>query len=140
MADDESAFSLIDKIAEHVARESLDTEGAQLRWLKWWWCRTYSRPMKDPLLDSYTVEELYYEYRLSVERDKASEERAEEETDKIEQAKVDDALSWAEAEEAKEQAAVFNPSDKDREWMEQQLAEAKKIYGESFGEDISEEF
>lgn len=137
MADDESAFSLIDKITERVARESLDTEGSQLRWLQWWWCRTYSRPLKDPLLKTYTIEELYYEYRLSVEKSRAEKDRVEEENDKIEQAKVDDALAWAEAEEAKE---TFIPGDEDREWMEKQLQEAKKLYGEDFGEDISEEF
>lgn len=137
MADDESAFSLIDKIVEHVAREPLDNEESQLRWLQSWWSKAYSRPLKDPLLAEYTIEELYYEYRLVVERAKASEEKAEEESDKIEQAKVDDALAWAEAEEAKENVSI---SDADKEWMNKQLEEAKQLYGEDFGESISEDF
>jgi hypothetical protein len=137
VADGESAFSLIDKIVENVAREQLNNEESQLRWLQSWWSKTYSRPLKDPLLADYTIEELYYEYRLTVERVKASEEKAEEEGDKMEQAKVDDALAWAEAEEAKESASV---SGADKEWMEKQLQEAKQLYGEDFGESISEEF
>lgn len=32
------------------------------RYLKWWWCRTYNRPMKDPMLEQYTLPELCYEY------------------------------------------------------------------------------
>lgn len=123
---------------ERVAREPLDNEASQLRWLRSWWSKTYSRPLKDPLLAEYTLEELYYEYRLSVERSKAADEKADEESDKIEQAKVDDALAWAEAEEEKEKSTSI--SAEDQEWMAKQLQEAKQLYGEDFGENISEEF
>lgn len=33
-----------------------------VRALKVWWCTKYNRPFKDPLLLSYTLEELFYEY------------------------------------------------------------------------------
>lgn len=32
------------------------------RFLKIWWCRKYNRPFKDPLLTSYTMNELIYEF------------------------------------------------------------------------------
>lgn len=32
------------------------------RFLEFWWCRTYNRPLKDPLLAQYTLDELTYEY------------------------------------------------------------------------------
>lgn len=142
-----SAFACIDRITEANARESLDNESAQLRFLQSWWSRTYNRPLKDPLLLSYTLEELYYEFRDRIEREKAVEEQSQQETDKIEQAKIDDAMSWADAEEAKELQDLesnstdsWKPSEDDKKWMEDQLKEAKEEYGEDFGEDIDEDF
>jgi hypothetical protein len=142
---EESTFALIDKITARVSKEPLDTEAAQLRWLQFWWCKHYNRPFKDPLLLSYTLEELYYEFRLYIEKDKANEERSAENNDKIEQAKVDDALSWAEQEEAKEQAADGKQpepgkSPEDVAWMEEQMRLARQEHGDDFGEDISEVF
>jgi hypothetical protein len=32
--------------------------------LQWWWCKRYNRPMKDPLLQEYTIEELQIEYYM----------------------------------------------------------------------------
>lgn len=32
------------------------------RFLQFWWCRTYNRPLKDPILLSYTIDELAYEF------------------------------------------------------------------------------
>lgn len=32
------------------------------RFLEFWWCRTYTRPLKDPILSQYTLDELTYEY------------------------------------------------------------------------------
>jgi hypothetical protein len=32
------------------------------RFLRFWWCKTYNRPFKDPLLAEYTLDELTYEY------------------------------------------------------------------------------
>ena len=42
--------------------ESITTEDDLLRSLQMWWCVKYSRPFKDPLLASYTIDELAYEY------------------------------------------------------------------------------
>ena len=97
-----SALQAIDIITQRAAREELNTEHSQLRFLSYWWSKKYGRPLKDELLKSYTLEELYYEYRLHVEYDEAAAEKATAEADKIEEQKFDDALAWAEAEEAKE--------------------------------------
>lgn len=142
-----SALNCIDLIVEQVSRESLDNEAAQLRFLQFWWSKTYSRPLKDPLLKEYTLEELYYEFKQYSEREKASKERVEQEADNIDKEKIDEALAWAEAEEKKELEANkdksnsdWKPTEEDKKWMEDQLQQAKEIYGENFGEDISEDF
>ena len=74
--------------------------------LRSWWSKYYSRPLKDPILDTYTVEELYYEYLDKIEREKAAEKHAEEEHDRIENDKEKAAVDWAEQEEAKELAEI----------------------------------
>jgi hypothetical protein len=144
-----SAFEAIDIIATKAVREDLNTEKSQLRFLSYWWSNKYNKPIKDPLLQEYTVEELYYEYRLHGEYTKAADEKETEEKEKIEEQKADDALAWAEAEEAKELAEQQNQDDngkdvkitnEDEKWMRQQIEAAKATYGDSFGEDITEEF
>lgn len=32
--------------------------------LQWWWCKHYHRPLKDPLLQEYTIEELQIEHLM----------------------------------------------------------------------------
>jgi hypothetical protein len=117
--------------------------------LKSWWSSTYNRPLKDPLLESYTLEELLYEFYDKIEREQAREERSTKEADKIEEAKEKEVLDWAEQEEKKEleemrrQAAkTANPTQdpENIKWMNEQLEKAKQVHGETFGEDIEEEF
>lgn len=114
--------------------------------LRSWWSRIYNRPLKDPLLQDYTLEELYYEYRDHVERKLAAEESAEEATDSIEQAKIDEAVSWADQEEANELKAQAEAdsepriSEQDRAWMNKAMEQAKEEFGQDFGEDIEETF
>lgn len=119
--------------------------------LKSWWSNTYNRPLKDPLLESYTLEELLYEFYDKIERQKAAEERVEQEADKMEEAKEKEVLDWAEAEEKKEldelqraanKATIADPR-KDAEnikWMKEQIDNYKQVHGESFGEDVEEQF
>jgi hypothetical protein len=113
--------------------------------LKSWWSNTYNRPLKDPLLDSYTVYELMYEYFDKIERKNATYKAIEQENDKIEDSKLDETLSWIEQEEKKEaekmaaqQAKEVKeeqpPKIDDEQWMVQQL---KSQYGDEFGEDIN---
>ena len=105
--------------------------------LRSWWCKTYNRPLKDPLLDTYTLYELLYEYKDKVERVRAIELGVEQETDKIEDAKVDETLSWIEEEERKEKEAAEAKKAADEQWMLDQL---KKEKGEDFGDDINLDF
>ena len=54
-------------------------------------------------------------------------------------------MAWADAEEAKEKEATEKPSDPTQDpenirWMEEQMQKAKEQYGDTFGEDISEDF
>jgi len=134
-----STFKLIDIITANIARSELDSQYKQLLFLQSWWSKVYNRPLKDPLLQEYTIEELYYEYRDRVERELASTERAEQEADKIEDGKLDDSLKWAEEEEKREKEEAER-KEADKKWMEEELAKYKDEFGENFGEDIVGDF
>lgn len=140
-------------IAAYNARADLTTEHQMALFLRSWWSSIYNRPLKDPLLDSYSLEELLYEFYDKMERQKAAEERVAQDADKMEAAKEKEVHDWAEAEEKKEleemqraaDAQVKKSQDPTKDpanvkWMEEQMAMAKKMYGDSFGEDIDESF
>lgn len=102
--------------------------------LKSWWSRTYNRPLKDPLLESYTLHELLYEFYDKSARKKAVELSFEEEADRIEEKQLDDTMAWVEEEERKErEAAEAKKKIEDEKWMLEQM---KKELGDDFGEDI----
>lgn len=143
----------VKKLAAHNARADLDSEKQLLLFLQSWWSRTYNRPLKDPILLSYTLEELLYEFYDRIERAKADEERLEQDSVKIEEDKDKQAEDWAEkmereeleAEMRAEAAKAKEPVDptKDPEnikWMEEQIRLGKQAHGETFGEDIDETF
>ena len=111
-----------------------DENGVEL-FLRSWWSKTYNRPLKDPLLESYTLHELLYEYHDKAERKNASEEALEVETDKIELEEMDETLAWIEEEERKE--AESQKEDEDEKWMLEQL---KEEHGDDFGNDIDLDF
>jgi hypothetical protein len=147
-------FSLLEKIqaiAAYNARAPLNNEKQVILFLKSWWSRTYNRPLKDPLLDTYTVEELMYEFYDNIERTKAANEASERDNDRIEEDKDKAAMDWAEMEEKREldnmelRANSDKTSDPTKDpsniaWMEEKLKEAKAVYGEDFGEDIEDNF
>ena len=149
-----SALSIAESIKQVVAlnaRASLDDEKQLLLFMQSWWSKTYNRPLKDPLLLSYTLEELLYEFYDKIEREKAAEENVSKEGDKIEEAKEKEALDWAEEEERKEKeeelrkASAKPTQDPTKDpanvaWMEEQLKKGKEAFGDDFGEDIVEEF
>jgi hypothetical protein len=149
-----STVSAIEKIAAYNARASLDSEEQLVLYLQSWWSRLYNRPLKDPLLLEYSLEELLYEYFDRKEREKAKEEELKKISDKMEDDKEKEVLDWAEQMERKEleeerlKTAKIQTQDipdptQDPEninWMEEQIKKAKELYGESFGEDISENF
>ena len=121
-----------------------------------WWCNHYNRPLKDPLLQQYTTEELAYEYYLINEYDVVREEKAKAEDDRIEEARLQEAEDWADMMEAEEEAErkaaeerkkakeepEFDPvnNPEQREWMEKEIEKNKLFFGEDFGEDVSLKF
>lgn len=141
-----NVIECIRAIAAYNARADLKSEYQLTLFLKSWWSNLYNRPLKDPLLESYTFEELLYEFYDKIERQKAAEERAIKEADKMEEVKEKEVLDWAEQEEKKEleelQKAAANPAQdpENVKWMNEQLNKYKEIYGDSFGEDIDESF
>ena len=58
------------------------------------------------MLQEYTTEELIYEYLDKVERKSFEAERHEQESDKIEDKRVEENLDWAAEEERKELEAL----------------------------------
>lgn len=108
--------------------------------LKSWWSKTYNRPLKDPLLESYTIQELLYEFHDKSERRYAAEIQLEEEADKIEVEQEQEVLDWVEEEERKDREAAEaeqKQKEEDEKWMLEQL---KKEHGDDFGEDIDLDF
>jgi hypothetical protein len=121
-----------------------------------WWSGHFKRPLKDPLLSEYTLEELIYEYYIVKEKSVYEEETRKEETDKIEEAKIKDDEKWADEMEAefasteqegkksepKEEQLFIDPSKdpKNIEWMEKEIENSKSFFGEDFGEDLSLSF
>jgi hypothetical protein len=140
----------IKAIASYNARADLNNEHQMELFLRSWWSSTYNRPLKDPLLLSYTLEELLYEFYDKLERQKAAQEKVTKEADKIEEDKDKAVLDWAEAEEKREleemeqhASKAFNDPLKDPEnvkWMREQIAKAKEVHGQEFGEDVELSF
>jgi hypothetical protein len=108
---DSASLELLDaikKLAETGLNKEYLTYDELLFKLRRWWCRYYKRPYKDPLLDTYTFEELAYEYFDLTKEDKPEEQ-------KVSEAVEAEDRDWAEEEAAKEEA----------EWAAQQLAAAQ---------------
>lgn len=148
--DDE--LSVYEAVVEIVKRDAHNTpkdEDAMLRKLQSWWSTYYQRPLKDPLLQTYTLEELLYEYHDKIERDKADKVRAEQKADKIDEERLQQNLDWAEQEELRELEEQRKKSEEDdtvsitkddEKWMEEQLRKDKEKFGEDFGEDLDLNF
>ena len=95
-----SGLDIIDDIKKLVADERKKEKLNQDEFfssLKRWWCQYYKRPYKDPLLDEYSLEELYYEY-CDVNFSKEVDEQEAKASTEIPQEEWD----WAAEEEARE--------------------------------------
>jgi len=55
-------YDSVKQLAESDLEKEFLTYDELLFKLRRWWCQHYKRPYKDPLLDSYTFEELLFEY------------------------------------------------------------------------------
>lgn len=49
-------------VLAHHREDPTSSLDALERYLRKWWCITYERPFKDPLLEQYTLDELAYEF------------------------------------------------------------------------------
>jgi hypothetical protein len=75
-SEDKHINGLIDKSkAKAAAMRKLEVKSMEdLIWsLRMWWCRYYKRPLKDPLLESYDINELLFEFFLLSDVDEAQE-------------------------------------------------------------------
>lgn len=140
----------IRKIAAHNARASLNDDKQLLLFMQSWWSKLYSRPLKDPLLLSYTLEELLYEFYDRIERVAADEERSHKDEVQTEEAKEKELLDWIDEEERREAKAEATktkpvPANPTKDpanikWMEDQIRIAKRELGDDFGEDLELNF
>jgi hypothetical protein len=96
-----SIVEAIRKTASFRATASSDSLESLELFLRSWWSKAYNRPLKDPILESYHVYELMYEYFDKIERQNAANQALEQETDKIEDDKIQETLDWVMEEERK---------------------------------------
>jgi hypothetical protein len=96
--------------------------------IKLWWCEKYNRPLKDPLLEDYTEEELLFEYFTLVENESYRKE-LKEEGDRIkEEESLEEDNDWADQMEAMEKESK-QPEEEpeltqdDIEWMQKEIQE-----------------
>jgi len=148
----ESSPSIMDDIKELAARDArnIASEREYFLFLSNWWCNKWNRPLKDPLLAEYTLEELIYEFHSFREYDKASEERLQQEADRIEDDKYDAQMAVIEAMEAEDRAreereaaeTASNPVNNpiNQKWMEELIRKDKELHGEEYGEDLELNF
>lgn len=94
----------IQKLAESGIHKEYLTYDEFLDKLRTWWCQYYKRPYKDPLLDTYTIEELAFEY-YDINRDRSAKSE-DHEDHKVSEAVEAEDRAWAAEEDAKELAEI----------------------------------
>lgn len=75
-SEDKHINALIDRAkarADSVRKQEIATIDDLIWSLKKWWSKRYSRPLKDPLLESYDLSELLFEFFLFTEVDETEE-------------------------------------------------------------------
>ena len=102
--------------------------------MKFWWSRYYARPLKDPLLDTYTLEDLLYEFHSIRHRKDAEEEESKESGAKILDEKIDETLAWAEEDQKRESELAAKAGESPAP-INQTV-----VQGEPAAADIPEEF
>jgi hypothetical protein len=108
----------IENLVKFQLRRPLVEEEAVSLWLQVWWSKKYERPLKDPLLLEYTLEELMYEFFVSQEYEVVQKEKEDEKQAKIDKEKYDQGLAWAE--EMEKQAMQSQ-----QQWMEKEEASSE---------------
>ena len=95
----QDSFSYIEDLVNAIhTHHSTSTYEDLLSFLRRWWCKYYKRPYKDPLLNEYTIEELYFEF-LDLTYDDRNRDMNGTSTVP---APTDDDYKWAEEMEASE--------------------------------------
>lgn len=110
-----------------------------------WWCKKFNRPRKDPLLLSYTYEELmveYFEDLIEADPNEAFSPAALEEGRVVRTSGDPVADRWQrEIAEGKAPEIVVDVPEADRERLKRWLAKGKPVEEPSLPEEISvEEF
>lgn len=67
-----------------------------------WWSKTYKRPLKDPVLLSYTFEELLFEYYDKIIREEEENARnvLGDTSDEFSEKEIEESIEWIRQQEA----------------------------------------
>jgi hypothetical protein len=67
-----------------------------------WWSKTYKRPLKDPILLSYTFEELLFEYYDKIIREEEENARnvLGDTSDEFSDKEIEESIEWIKQQEA----------------------------------------
>lgn len=108
---DNASLDLYDSIKK-LAEKGLEgkeylTYDELLFQLRRWWCQYYKRPYKDPLLDSYTIEELLFEY---FDITKSREDTEQKVSEQVEAQDRD----WAEEEARREEEEAARQAEAEK--------------------------
>lgn len=72
------SWKAIERLAKaHHCEDPFANESSLRRSLEFWYCRKFNKPLKDPLLAAYTLNELAYEYLRYVYLEPESDPRKE---------------------------------------------------------------
>jgi hypothetical protein len=86
----------LDALTEYGRGELVRDEDELFSFLRRWWCQYYRRPYKDPLLEQYTLEELYFEFLDITYESRHPQESATANSDpKLPAAPTEDDYKWA---------------------------------------------
>jgi len=140
----------IQQVARQHVRDETGMENVT-RFLMLWWSTHYKRPLKDPLLLSYSIEELMYEYYIHMEKNRFEQEQFQAESDRIEEDKEKADEDWAdemerqEAEEliakaeAKKQKEDPTQDPEHQDWIKKQLEDGDTMFGQDLDIDFNGE-
>lgn len=84
-------WGVIEKLAKNIRRVGATNTEYLRKQLEIWWSIKFNRPLKDPLLQEYSLYELLYEYLLHYHLDPNNEKANKEKAEKSEKEDLD----WA---------------------------------------------
>lgn len=122
-----SEDSLVEKLitqcqnhANKIKKAETKTVEDLIEYLRFWWSQHYNRPMKEPLLYTYTIQELLLEFYLHTEE---TEEQKSEKANDLITKNADELALLFERPEAASSGKPADLSQEEQDFMRQQFPE-----------------